>query len=69
MDAAELLIPGIKPDADLTELVSGSKPARTDDSQLTVFKSVGMAIQDAVSAIQVLEEAERRGAGTAIDLF
>ena len=69
IEAGELLIPGITPDAELAELVSGSKPGRVNEAQITVFKSVGMAIQDAVAAIHVLEEAERRSVGTEVSLF
>jgi alanine dehydrogenase len=69
LEAGELVMPGISPDADLSEVVTGAKPARTDDQQITLFKSVGMAIQDAVSAAFVLEEANRLGLGTEFDMM
>lgn len=69
IEAGELLIPGIKAAAELAELLTGAKPGRTDERQITVFKSVGMAIQDAVTAAFVLDEAERRSIGTESDLF
>ena len=33
--------------AELGEIVAGDKPGRTDSSQITFFKSVGIAVQDA----------------------
>lgn len=67
-EAGELLIPGIEAHAELAELVTGAKPGRRDDEQVTVFKSVGMALQDAVSAAFVLEQAELSGVGMEIEL-
>lgn len=54
--------------AELGELVAGDRPGRTDDDQLTVYKSVGVAVQDAAAAALVLESARHRGIGTHIDL-
>ncbi|MCH7227054.1 ornithine cyclodeaminase family protein [Haloferula sp. A504] len=67
-EAGEVLIPGITPDAELGELVTGAKSGRTSQDEITVFKSVGMAIQDAVSACYVLEEAERLNVGREVTL-
>jgi alanine dehydrogenase len=36
--------------AELGELVEGTKPGRTDDVQVTLYKSVGVAVQDAAAA-------------------
>ena len=36
--------------AELGELVDGTRPGRTDAGQLTLYKSVGVAIQDAAAA-------------------
>jgi ornithine cyclodeaminase len=49
--------------AELGELVSGVRPGRTDARQLTVYKSVGVAVQDAAAASMVLEAARRQGIG------
>ena len=49
--------------AELGEIVNGSRPGRTDARQLTVYKSVGVAVQDAAAAALVLEAARRLGAG------
>jgi len=49
--------------AELGEIVNGSRPGRTDARQLTVYKSVGVAVQDAAAAALVLEAARRLGVG------
>lgn len=49
--------------ADLGEIVLGRAAGRTSDDQVTLFKSVGIAVQDAAAARVVLREAERRGLG------
>jgi ornithine cyclodeaminase/alanine dehydrogenase-like protein (mu-crystallin family) len=54
--------------AELGELVAGDRPGRTDATQLTLYKSVGVAVQDAAAAALVLEEARRRGVGRDIDI-
>jgi ornithine cyclodeaminase/alanine dehydrogenase-like protein (mu-crystallin family) len=41
--------------AELGEIISGSKKGRTSDSQITVFKSVGNAIQDLAIAHYMLK--------------
>ncbi|MGH9010305.1 MAG: ornithine cyclodeaminase family protein [Acidimicrobiia bacterium] len=61
----------IKPDhihAELGELVAGDRPGRSDETQLTLYKSVGVAVQDAAAAALVLETARQRGIGHDIDL-
>lgn len=45
------------------ELVLGRHPGRTSDDQITVYKSVGVAVQDAAAAALVLTAARERGAG------
>ncbi|MDX1802306.1 MAG: ornithine cyclodeaminase family protein [Marinobacter sp.] len=39
--------------ADLTQLVQGTRPGRTDDQQITLFKSVGASLEDLAAAIEV----------------
>ena len=61
----------IKPDhihAEIGELVAGDRPGRSDATQLTLYKSVGVAAQDAAAAALVLESARRRGIGLDIEL-
>jgi alanine dehydrogenase len=54
--------------AELGELVSGARPGRADASQITLYKSVGVAVQDAAAAAMVLEAARKAGVGRTIDL-
>jgi alanine dehydrogenase len=54
--------------AELGELVSGARPGRTNASQITLYKSVGVAVQDAAAAAMVLDAARRAGVGRTIDL-
>ena len=49
--------------AELGELVLGRRPGRADDQQMTLFKSVGLAVQDAVAARVALENAARLTVG------
>lgn len=52
--------------AELGELVLGRKPGRESDDEITVFKSVGNAAQDAAAARRVLVAAEARGMGIVV---
>jgi ornithine cyclodeaminase len=54
--------------AELGELVSGARPGREDAKRITLYKSVGVAVQDTAAAAMVLEAARRDGVGRAIDL-
>jgi ornithine cyclodeaminase/alanine dehydrogenase-like protein (mu-crystallin family) len=54
--------------AELGELVAGSKPGRTSQDQITLYKSVGVAVQDAAAAALVLAAAQNRSAGREIQL-
>jgi len=48
---------------EIGEIVSGTKPGRTSQEQITFFKSVGVAVQDAVAAQLALENARKMGLG------
>jgi alanine dehydrogenase len=54
--------------AEVGELVAGSRPGRTSSEQMTLYKSVGVAVQDGVAAALVLRAARERGAGRQVDL-
>lgn len=54
--------------ADLGEIVTGRKPGRETNSEITIFKSNGLAIQDAATAKLVYEEARVRGIGTEVSI-
>jgi ornithine cyclodeaminase len=62
---------GIAPErvhAELGELVRGDRPGRTSSDQITLYKSVGVAVQDVAAAALVLAAAQARRIGTDIDL-
>ena len=61
----------IQPDhvrAEVGELVEGSESGRTSADQITFYKSVGVAVQDAAAAALVLPAARERGAGQRVEL-
>jgi ornithine cyclodeaminase/alanine dehydrogenase-like protein (mu-crystallin family) len=50
--------------AELAEVVAGRQPGRTDASEIIIFDSTGVAIEDAVAAVAVYEKACETGAGS-----
>lgn len=54
--------------AELGELLSGARPARADATQITLYKSVGVAVEDAAAAALVLRIARERGVGRTIEI-
>ncbi|MEM2028452.1 MAG: alanine dehydrogenase [Candidatus Bathyarchaeia archaeon] len=54
--------------AEIGEIVAGLKPGRISESEITVFVSTGLAIQDAVTANMVYKRASERGVGKRIKL-
>lgn len=54
--------------AELGEIITGKKTGRRDAEQITFFKSVGVAVQDAAAAQSVLQNAEKLGLGTEIEM-
>jgi alanine dehydrogenase len=54
--------------AEIGELVAGTRPGRTDPGQITVYKSVGVAAQDAAAAALVLQTARERGLGADVEI-
>lgn len=54
--------------AELGELVAGIKPGRNSPDQITLYKSVGVAVQDAAAAALVLVAAHKQGIGEEIVL-
>jgi ornithine cyclodeaminase len=61
------LDPGFAP-AEIGEVLAGSRRGRSDDTELTLFKSVGNAVQDLAVASLILEEARRLELGTEVEL-
>jgi alanine dehydrogenase len=50
--------------AEIGELVAGSRPGRSSSDEITLYKSVGVAVQDAAAAALVLNRARARGVGS-----
>lgn len=74
-EAGDLIIPLQEGDittdhilGELGEVISGQIPGRTDDHQITFFKSVGVAVQDAMAAQIVLRNGLAQGLGTVVNL-
>jgi len=53
---------------ELGEIVAGTAAGRTAPEQITLYKSVGVAVQDLAAATLVLTAARERGAGQEIEL-
>lgn len=75
VEAGDLIIPikegAITEDhihASLGEVVAGLKPGRESDDEITLFKSVGLAVQDAATAALVYDLARGAGVGREIEI-
>jgi ornithine cyclodeaminase len=55
--------------AELGEIVSGKKGGRTSQDQITFFKSVGIAVQDAAAARLALANCRNLNLGQSIELY
>lgn len=74
-EAGDLLVPLAAGDisedhihAEIGEILNGQTSGRTHRDQITYFKSVGVAVQDAVAARLALQGAEAAGLGTLVEL-
>ncbi|MEM2282587.1 MAG: alanine dehydrogenase [Candidatus Hadarchaeales archaeon] len=54
--------------AELGEVVAGKKAGRLSDSEITIFDSTGLAIQDLATAVLVYRRARELGLGTEVEL-
>jgi ornithine cyclodeaminase len=52
---------------EIGEVLTGAKPGRTSSTEITLFKSLGLAIEDVVSADYLYQKAKSQNAGTWID--
>jgi ornithine cyclodeaminase len=73
-EAGDYLIPAAEgilgPDhikAELGEVLAGLASGRTDEEELTVFKSLGIAVEDLAAADLVVRRAREQGVGTEVD--
>jgi ornithine cyclodeaminase len=53
--------------AELGEVLAGMHPGRRDESELTVFESLGIAVEDLAAAELVVRRAREQGAGAEVD--
>jgi ornithine cyclodeaminase/alanine dehydrogenase-like protein (mu-crystallin family) len=53
--------------AELGEVLTGLAPGRTGDDELTVFESLGLAVEDLAAAEYVARRARETGAGTEVE--
>ena len=74
-EAGDLIIPLQNGDitaehiaAELGEIVAGIHPGRSDSAQITFFKSVGVAVQDAAAASIAISNALANGLGKTLSL-
>jgi ornithine cyclodeaminase len=67
-EAGDLIIPRATIDAEIGEIINGNKPGRQSPEEITFFKTVGVAVQDAVAAAAVLAEAQQRNLGISVDM-
>ena len=54
--------------AELGEILIGAHPGRTSNEEITLFRSLGLAVEDIASAEFVYRRALERGVGTAVNL-
>src|SRR5687768_3371950 len=69
-EAGDLLLAGLGEEhiaAELGEVLIGSHPGRSDAAQLTVFKSLGLGVEDLAAAELVVRKAREQGAGAEVD--
>jgi ornithine cyclodeaminase/alanine dehydrogenase-like protein (mu-crystallin family) len=52
--------------AEIGEVLIGAKPGREDDEQLTMFRSLGLAVEDLAAAEYVVQRARETGAGVEV---
>jgi len=74
-EAGDLLIPiaekAFSPEhiwAELGEVVAGKKEGRASDQEITLFKSLGLALQDVSTALVTYKKAMERSKGTVVKI-
>jgi ornithine cyclodeaminase/alanine dehydrogenase-like protein (mu-crystallin family) len=53
--------------AEIAEVLSGARPGRTAPDEITLFKSLGLAVEDLAAAAYVYRRAVDTGAGTQVE--
>jgi ornithine cyclodeaminase/alanine dehydrogenase-like protein (mu-crystallin family) len=69
-ESGDLLLAGLGEEhirAELGEVLTGSHAGRTDAEELTVFKSLGLAVEDLAAAELIVAKAREEGLGTEVE--
>jgi ornithine cyclodeaminase/alanine dehydrogenase-like protein (mu-crystallin family) len=69
-EAGDLLLAGVGEEriaAELGEVLVGDHPGRTGEGELTVFKSLGLGVEDLAAAELVVRLAREQGVGVEVD--
>jgi ornithine cyclodeaminase/alanine dehydrogenase-like protein (mu-crystallin family) len=53
--------------AEIGEVVIGAMPGRRDEEEITIFRSMGLAVEDLAAAEYVVQRARETGAGTSVE--
>ena len=53
---------------EIGEVAAGTKPGRRSKDEITIFKSVGIAVEDVATANLVYQRAKEKGVGTQVEL-
>ena len=68
-ESGDLLLAGLGEEhirAELGEVLIGSHPGRANEDELTVFKSLGLGVEDLAAAELIVEKARECGVGTEV---
>lgn len=69
-ESGDYLMSGVGPEhirAEIGEILIGKAKGRTSRDEITLFKSLGLAVEDLASAQFLFQKAERTGRGTWVD--
>ncbi len=69
-ESGDLLLAGLGEEhirAELGEVLTGAQPGRADREKLTVFKSLGLAVEDLAAAELIVRKARERGIGSEVE--
>jgi len=53
--------------AEIGEVLIGAKPGRTQPNEITLFKSLGLAVEDVASAAYIYQQAQKTNTGTRVE--
>lgn len=67
-EAGDLIKTNAHIDEELGDIINGQRPGRQNQKEITLFKTVGLAVQDAAAAAVILKRAEKLGLGSLIEM-